>query len=149
LLRRHGRLLVACAWIILACDAALLSRPGNVYKDQQYSLAVGRALKAAPGELWGAWDCGIVGYYSDCGVMNLDGLTNNDIYPLLLRGHASLYPRQRGINRILNGDLGDKDWTAQRGLVTPIAGPLLRRVDDGSGGAGWPVWAPPPAGRAH
>ncbi|HTB33975.1 MAG TPA: hypothetical protein VK842_03880, partial [bacterium] len=143
LTRRRRTVLLGAAWIYLAANTVLLALPRTVpYPTQTADLAVGRQLVPAPGEVWGAWDCGVASYYSDCGLINLDGLMNNDIYPLMRKGHVSFYPTQRGITRLLGGGLDNPAWKRQRGLATPCYGAQLGTRDADGFGVAWAVRSP-------
>jgi hypothetical protein len=148
-LRRRPSLLLAAAGLLLAANLTPLLKAGGgqPYASQRGMLALGQALKPAPGQVWAAWDCGIIGYYCDCGLVNLDGLANNDLYPLVKRNHAALYPRQRGITHVFGGG-DDRGWEARRGLRPPIYGALLLTLTGEPGGT-VKVWAPPAPEGGH
>jgi hypothetical protein len=146
LLKRRRRALLAITALLLAFNTLglLLTPEGRPYPSQTEMLSLGRTLKPAPGQHWGAWDCGIIGYYADCGLVNLDGLANNDLYPLVKRSHAALYPRQRGLDHLLGGGYV-REWELRRGLVPPIYGPRLGTLPGATPGYAFVVWGPPPA----
>ena len=50
----------------------------------------------------GAWDAGIVGYYADGGVTNLDGLVNDEILPYAETGTLARYVQARGLRSIVD-----------------------------------------------
>ena len=74
--------------------------------------------------------------------MNLDGLMNNDLYPLIRKGHVSYYPAQRGITHLLGGGLDNPAWMAQRGLASPSYGALLGHRNTFGAGPEWSVRSP-------
>jgi hypothetical protein len=50
----------------------------------------------------GAWNAGIESYFGHGGVVNLDGLVNDDIYPYSLNDSLALYLSRRGIRHIVD-----------------------------------------------
>ena len=50
----------------------------------------------------GAWNAGVVGYFADGGVVNLDGLVNDDILPYAERGTLARYVEARGLRSIVD-----------------------------------------------
>ena len=54
------------------------------YPDQQEGIIKGKyAHEVLSGKNVGAWDSGIMGYYSEGHVINLDGLVNNEVAPYI------------------------------------------------------------------
>lgn len=49
----------------------------------------------------GAWNSGIMSYFAGGGVVNLDGLVNDDIVPSIRNGTLANYVAQRGISHII------------------------------------------------
>lgn len=50
----------------------------------------------------GAWNSGLLGYYSENRVINIDGLVNNDIYDHLIDNDLICYLRQKPINYLVD-----------------------------------------------
>lgn len=79
----------------------LRARP--VWLNQATTYRAGRYLQEAGLEgLVGAWNAGVVGYYSGGRVVNLDGLVNNDIYPYAVRNRLPEYIDKVGIRYIVD-----------------------------------------------
>ena len=52
----------------------------------------------------GAWNAGIVSYFSKSNVINLDGLTNDDVLPFIKEGRLFDYLQKRNINYLVESD---------------------------------------------
>ena len=78
-----------------------LARGRNAYQRDMLELAEWMQGHLPAGSVVGAWDSGIYSFYSGCRVINLDGLMNNDIAPLM-EANRPLWPewKQRGIDSV-------------------------------------------------
>ena len=81
-----------------------LSAQTAPWPHQQFMLQAGRYLAQNPPDAFvGSWNGGVVGYYRDgAGVVNIDGLVNNDIYPYAISNTLPAYLRTKGIHYILD-----------------------------------------------
>lgn len=52
----------------------------------------------------GAWNSGIMGYFTNATIVNLDGLVNNDIFPYIKNNNLFTYIRERKIDHIVDFD---------------------------------------------
>ncbi len=109
--RRGGR--AAC--ILVAALVALeglgyagskIVRGRNVYQRDMLELADWMRDNLPPDAVVGAWDSGIYSFYSQRRVINLDGLMNNEIAPLM-EANRPLWPdwKARGIDSVKNYEL--------------------------------------------
>ena len=93
------------------------------YPWQTANLRAGLALReqASVGTL-GSWNAGILGFESDRGVVNLDGLVNDDAVPYVLSGRLDDYIRRRGVTAIVDTDamLTDQPLRRQGGYENPL-----------------------------
>lgn len=65
-----------------------------------------------PDAVLGCWDAGVLAYYTDQRVMNLDGFVNSPAYAKALKsGRAGPFLRNRDVGYVINHDL-DEDGTA-------------------------------------
>src|SRR5205823_1185697 len=57
----------------------------------------------------GAWNAGVLGYFTDRTIVNLDGLTNDRNYLLFLKSKrpVELYLRKEGIEYVCDVDVND------------------------------------------
>lgn len=74
------------------------------WPHQQFLLEAGRYLEQNPTDGYvGSWNSGIAGYYQGgTGIINIDGLVNNDIYPYVVRNDLPAYLRAKNIRYILD-----------------------------------------------
>lgn len=74
------------------------------WPHQQFLLEAGRYLEQNPMDGFvGSWNSGIAGYYQGgTGIINIDGLVNNDIYPYVVRNNLPAYLRAKNIRYILD-----------------------------------------------
>lgn len=81
-----------------------LGRGASPWSHQQSMLEAGKYLAQNPiGGLVGSWNSGIPGYYQGgTGVINIDGLVNNDIYPYAVGNNLPAYLRLKNIRYILD-----------------------------------------------
>lgn len=56
--------------------------------------------KTFPGQRVGGWNSGILGYFTDGQVVNLDGLVNNSVYPYIISNTLQDYIEETGITII-------------------------------------------------
>ncbi len=105
----RGRVLaIASLGVLLLVGGGLLDRPvaapaEGPWPHQAVMLATARTLAAAPPDgPVGAWNAGILGYYQGGGVINLDGLVNNDIYPYAATNRLAAYIDRQGIRYIVD-----------------------------------------------
>lgn len=74
------------------------------WPHQQFNLEAGRYLARNPLNVYvGSWNAGVMGYYLDgTGLVNIDGLVNNDIYPYAVSNSLPSYLRLKNIHYILD-----------------------------------------------
>ena len=74
-----------------------------VWNFQRYMLEMAEYIQDRPpvGRI-GGWNVGIVGYFTDGKVINLDGLMNDQIYPYALGGTVEQYIDQSGIKYLVD-----------------------------------------------
>jgi hypothetical protein len=74
------------------------------WPHQQFNLEAGRYLAQNPLDAYvGSWNAGVMGYYLDgTGLVNIDGLVNNDIYPYAVSNSLPSYLRLKNIQYILD-----------------------------------------------
>ena len=96
------------AWVLTGlvclCGIAGSFRPDDGADAPLYTAGI--YLRAHP-ELRpvGAFNAGAIGYFSGGGVVNLDGLVNDRIYPYARSGMLLDYVHRRGLRTILDADL--------------------------------------------
>lgn len=98
------RLLVPAAVLCLAYLTFGLAGLNTVtYTNQEPTMQAGIALRTAAldGPV-GAWNAGVLGFFSDRGVVNLDGLVNDSVVPNILDNDLAGYLRERGIRYIVD-----------------------------------------------
>ena len=91
-----GVVMVLCLW------GAVVSLRQHQGEDSPFYTA-GVYLRAHP-ELRpaGAWNAGMLGYVSGGGVVNLDGLVNDRVYPYAASGNLLDYVRERKLRTIID-----------------------------------------------
>jgi len=74
------------------------------WPHQQFLLEAGRYLEQNPVDGYvGSWNSGIAGYYQGgTGIINIDGLVNNDIYPYAVSNGLPTYLHLKNIRYILD-----------------------------------------------
>ncbi len=71
------------------------------WNDESYRAAVWISENLPQDTIVGSWNAGVVGYYSDQRVVNLDGLINNyELLPYLLEGRIGDYILEQGVEYI-------------------------------------------------
>jgi hypothetical protein len=89
----------------------------------------------------GAWNAGIVSYFSKSNVINLDGLTNDEVLPYIKENRLFDYLQQRGINYLVDSDTSvHNSWNqALGGYVDPRMDSCVRLVKtmDGNDSRYW------------
>lgn len=95
------------ALVSLGVQIPSLYPPGggtSPWPHQQFMLEAGRYLAQNPTDGFvGSWNSGIPGYYQGgTGVVNIDGLVNNDIYPYVRADNLPAYLREKNIRYILD-----------------------------------------------
>lgn len=83
-----------------------LVRGRNTYQRDMLELAEWMSDTLPAGSVVGAWDSGIYSYYSGLRVVNLDGLVNNEIAPMM-EANRPLWPewRARGVDSVASYEL--------------------------------------------
>jgi hypothetical protein len=81
-----------------------LSEQTSPWPHQQLMLEAGRYLAQDPPDGYvGSWNSGVPGYYQGgTGVINIDGLVNNDIYPYAVSNNLPAYLHEKDIDYILD-----------------------------------------------
>lgn len=101
LVERQRVLSLTIAGLVCACGVWFSFEPPLTYQAALYGGGV--YLKAHP-ELRpvGAWNSGIISYFGDGEVTNLDGLVNDRILPYSSAGTLATYVRQRDLKTVLD-----------------------------------------------
>jgi len=100
-------------WLSVFALAALVVQAASLYPlggetspwpHQQFLLEAGRYLEQNPVDGYvGSWNAGIAGYYQGgTGIINIDGLVNNDVYPYVVRNDLPTYLRAKDIRYLLD-----------------------------------------------
>ncbi len=98
--RRRG-LTIAAAAGVCVYGAAISFRQATPWQAMLYD--GGMYLRTHPeAKPAGAWNAGIVGYFADGGVTNLDGLVNDEILPFVQTGSLAKYAEARGLKSIVD-----------------------------------------------
>ena len=102
-----GRRLVVPALAVAALSLAFVPIviTATPYVNQPALLATAEALRTRQldGPV-GAWNAGILGFVSERGVVNLDGLVNDDAVPYILAGRLDDYVAARGLRHVVDFD---------------------------------------------
>ena len=89
----------------------------------------------------GAWNAGIVSYFSNSNVINLDGLTNDEVLPYIKAGRLFDYLQKRGVNYLVDSDTSvHNPWNqALGGYVDPRMDSCIRLIKtmDGNDSRHW------------
>ena len=89
----------------------------------------------------GAWNAGIVSYFSNSNVINLDGLTNDEVLPYIKENRLFDYLQMRGINYLVDSDTSvHNPWNqALGGYVDPRMDSCVRLIKqmDGDNPGDW------------
>lgn len=121
-LQRGMRVAFTVAFLLLVGRNPSLFHPPveahSLWPHQKALLQVGTHLRTMPlpGRV-GAWNAGMLGYYSGSRVVNLDGLVNDDIYPYAVSNRLPDYLRQQRILYIVDfeGMLSDQTYRRRGG----------------------------------
>ena len=101
----RDRVLRVVAVLVVALLSAQSVRDSYrpIWRHQRYMLEMAEYLQAHPmdGRIAG-WNIGIVGFFNDGRVINLDGLMNDQIYPFVEAGTVAEYMNQAGIKFIVD-----------------------------------------------
>jgi hypothetical protein len=121
----------------------------RVYLLVGRDLAAGRLIEAAAPETLGAFNAGIVGYFAERRVVNLDGVVNGRVLAAMKERMFLEYLRREGVTRIVDHqDLIDEYaiWSApdypdhirvlRRLAPSPFAGDIVIAAVDGAAAAG-------------
>jgi hypothetical protein len=95
----------------------VLTSTGGIYPQQTYMYQASQYLKTnpLPGQL-AAWNSGILGYFCDQHIINLDGLVNDDIYEYTRRKDILGYLEKMQIEYIIDFPaMFEVDFLAMRG----------------------------------
>ncbi len=69
--------------------------------DQRYRAGIWIRDNLPESAIVGSWNCGVIGYYANCHVVNLDGLANSwEFVPYLAEGRLADYIKDEGIQYI-------------------------------------------------
>ena len=142
---RLRSLVLATVVLAIVGTFALSMRPG--WANQKSLEHAGQLLAARP-ELQpvGAWNAGLIGYFSGRSVTNLDGLVNDQILPYARSGTLIEYVRRRHLAYIidyaamLNGKLARRGGYADGALASCLQ-PLVR-IDAADSASHWEDTAP-------
>lgn len=124
------RSLMAGTIAVLALVDTVLSYHG-IWANQQYMLEMSEYLRNHPvkGQIAG-WNVGIVGYFLDGKVVNLDGLMNDQIYPYMRDGTVERYVDAAAIKYILDfpSQITDPRMSKMCGFDSERVAPRLKPV---------------------
>jgi hypothetical protein len=100
--QRTLALWVAASAALIAVGLAQFARP--VEPHQVYMYEAAQHINATPGNTrFGAWNAGIMGYYSTPGrLINLDGLVNDNAIPYIRRNELDAYITETGITQLID-----------------------------------------------
>lgn len=84
-----------------------------------------------PGATYGAWNAGTIGYFSRVGVVNIDGLTNDEVVPFVKDNALFDYISKRGIDYLVDYPvmLNDPNRRARGGYQDARVDRCLRPVE--------------------
>lgn len=109
----------------------------RVHNYHYVALDMARWLAANhPGEKVGAWNAGVLGYYSDTVLFNLDGVINDDALKANQAQQIDKYILDSGIRFIVDEPSQIEDNLARfgrPGAAADILGPVVHRATDGEG----------------
>jgi hypothetical protein len=91
------------------------------WPHQRAMLRAGRYLREHPpsGRV-GGWNVGIVSYYANLPVINLDGVVNNDVYRYVIARSLPSYIRERRIEYLVDfGNMFEKKAAERGGYYDP------------------------------
>jgi hypothetical protein len=104
--RTSTKLLLALAILISAAaahkEATFLTRMPSMWTHQSCMYRAQAELKDFGAHRYGAWNTGIVGYFSKAEVVNIDGLVNNEIYPYVIEDRLFTYLAKRNIDYLID-----------------------------------------------
>jgi hypothetical protein len=91
------------------------------WNDEMYLATRWLAANAPRDAVVGSWNAGVVGYYAEQRVVNLDGLINNfDLLPYLVDRRTSEYILDNGITYLADMDPSIRSSGARDGLATRL-----------------------------
>lgn len=110
ILREHGYITI---WFSIFTVVALGTQLLGIYPlgdqtspwpHQRFNLEASRYLAQNPLDMYvGSWNAGVTGYYlGGTGLINIDGLVNNDIYPYAVSNTLPSYLRSKNIRYLLD-----------------------------------------------
>jgi hypothetical protein len=94
------------AFVVQLTGLYPLSAQTSPWPHQQFMLEAGQYLAQQPlDSKVGAWNSGIIGYYQGgTGIVNVDGLVNNDVYPYVITNRLPDYLRAQRIRYLVDFD---------------------------------------------
>jgi hypothetical protein len=115
-IERGGRL-AAAAVVAVAVAGGTRSSLAPIWPHQPVMVAAGEYLRAHPEVApVGAWNAGMISYFSGREVTNLDGLINDDIYPYATTGRLLEYLCARRIAYLIDfAEMLDDPYVRTRG----------------------------------
>lgn len=97
---KSWRAVVIVALICTCCSVFFSLKPTTPWQEAMYRAGI--YLHNHPENLpEGSWNSGIIGFFSEGGVINLDGLVNDEILPYSKSGTLAAYVYKRQIKSIL------------------------------------------------
>jgi hypothetical protein len=125
-------------WVALSENFEFHQRNYNAFEEFYYEAAMWMRNNLPPGETAAAWDAGLIGYFSNLRVTNLDGLANSeDFIPYV--AHTFDYDWRGAYNireylatnkprfLILNSNVGLRDPEATRQIFCGVAQSCITR----------------------
>jgi hypothetical protein len=103
LLIRKRRVVATAAGIAVYGITGLSSVFAAPWPHQAGMMRAGLFLRDyEPGATYAAWNAGILGYFSRVGVINIDGLTNDEVLPFIKQNRLLDYLAARGVNYVID-----------------------------------------------
>ena len=88
----------------------------RLWPHQVGFMTAGLIIKEKPGhEIYGAWNAGVIGYFAEDSVVNIDGLVNDEALPYIKSNSLFDYIKLRKIHYIIDYEAMLSDDMAKRG----------------------------------
>ncbi|MFT7464340.1 MAG: hypothetical protein ACI9EF_002695 [Pseudohongiellaceae bacterium] len=85
--------------------------------EERYAASIWLRDNVPDEAIVGSWNAGVIGYYADCHVINLDGLINSwEFLPYLAKGDLANYCRDFGLDYIADTNF-EINYRAGKGLI--------------------------------
>lgn len=94
--------LLSCVALLLSSYDGSVSVNSPIWPHGVGMMKAGLEIRAIPGEKFGSWNSGMIGYFSNKKVVNLDGLVNNSVIPYIEDGKLLEYLNTENIRFIVD-----------------------------------------------